>query len=61
MDRVRLDDEIRRGLQPNGGPEIGEREGDGVAVVDIAGVAKKPYPSVGFVLDNRLLGDHWRG
>lgn len=52
---VGADDEILRGLQPDGGPEIAEREGDGAAEVDVARVPKESYPRVRLVIDRNLL------
>lgn len=50
---VGLDDELIGGLQPNGGPEVAEAEGDGAAVVNVAGVAQQPHPGIRPVLDYR--------
>ena len=48
---VGADDEMLGGLQPDGGPEIPEREGDGAAEVDIARIPEEPYPRVRPALD----------
>lgn len=53
VNRVGLDDELIGGLQPNGGPEVAEAEGDGAAVVNVAGVAQQPHPGIRPVLDYR--------
>lgn len=51
---VGLNDELIGRLQSDGGPEVAEAEGDGTAVVDIAGVPEQTHPSVGPVLDHCL-------
>lgn len=49
--RVRAKHECIRGLQSDGGAEIADGYGDGVAVVGIAGVAQQPYSRIRFTLD----------
>lgn len=49
---MRPDDELPRGLETDGRPEIAEGEGDGPSEVDVAGIPQQPHPRVGPVLDD---------
>ncbi|KAF7819512.1 Suppressor of gamma response 1 [Senna tora] len=46
---MRIDDQLIGRLQLDGSPEIGETEGDGAAVVDIARVSQQTHPRIRLV------------
>lgn len=50
--RVGINDEAIRRLQFNGSPEIGDANGDGIAIVYIAWVSKQSDSCVSLVLDH---------
>lgn len=55
---VRGDDEVVGGLQSDGGGEVGEAEGDGAPVVDVAWVAQQSHPRIDFVLNHSRFRIH---
>lgn len=56
--RVRDDDEMIGRLQTDGGPKVGETEGDGFAVIDIAWISEEPNPRITLVLNRRPIFIH---
>jgi len=52
--RVRLDEQLGRRAEADSGGEVSDGEGECLAAVHVAGVAKEPHPRVGTPLKYHL-------
>ena len=51
---VRLDEQLGRWAEADSGGEVSDGEGECLAVVHVAGVAKEPHPRIGMPLKSHL-------
>ena len=52
--RVRLDEQLGRRAEADSGGEVSDGEGECLAAVHVAGIAKEPHPRVGTLLKYHL-------